>query len=276
MAVCSQCGAARPPTQSPGAPCAKCGAVPPAVPELELAARPRPLPKPPRARKEVEELRIDLAYDPRAVGGADSSPSQFARGDQRAGSVASSMPARPLEVRPVQLANVSAETGSDVRLLADYGPPPSHWLLSPVYALRVLKRRRELRRALAARKDEAIRAVVEAEDALVAMAEQVRPAVEQQATFADVMSALRRAEELLRMRDRVLAAENEAEMARLASADARLSKLEADCESARTGEREAATELVAAQEALVREDAHLKRTESELRAAQREPSGTRE
>jgi hypothetical protein len=273
MAVCSQCGAVRPPTQSP---CAKCGAVPPAVPELELAARPRPLPKPPRARKEVEELRIDLAYDPRAVEGADSRPSQPARGEQRSGLVASSMPARPLEVRPVQLAGVSADTGSDVRLLADYGPLPSHWLLSPLYSLRVLKRRGELKRALAARKDEAIRAAAEAEDALVAMAEQVRPAAEQQATFADVMSALRRAEELLRMRDRVLAAENEAEMARLASADARLSKLEADCESARTREREAAAELVAAQEALVREDAHLKRTESELRAAQREPSGTRE
>jgi hypothetical protein len=186
------------------------------------------------------------------------------------------MPAGPLDVRPVQLPTGTPETGSDVRLLADYGPVPSHWLLSPLYALRVLKRRREIRRALAARKDEAARAAAEAEDALVAMAEQVRPVTEQQATFADVMSALRRSEELLRMRDRVLTAENEAEMARLASADARLGKLEADCESARTQEREAAAELVAAQEALVREEAHLKRTESELRAAQREPSGTRE
>jgi hypothetical protein len=250
--------------------------VPSAVPELELAPRPRSLPKPPRARKEVEELRIDLAYDPRAVRRTDSSPSQPAPGEPRSGPGVSSMPARQIEVRPVQLAAVSAENGSDVRLLADYGPLPSHWLLSPLYALRVLKRRGELRRALAARKEEAIRAAAEAEDALVTMAEQVRPKAEQQATFADLMSALRRAEELLRMRDRVLAAENEAEMARLASADARLGKLEADCESARTHEREAAAELVAAQEALVREDAHLKRTESELRAAQREPSGTRE
>jgi hypothetical protein len=161
-------------------------------------------------------------------------------------------------------------------LLADYGAVPSHWLLSPLYAVRVIKRQRELKRALAARKEEASRAAVEAEDAFVALAEEVRPVVEQQATFADVTSALRRAEELLRMRDRVLAAENEAEMARLASADARLTKLESDCATARAEEREAAAELVAVQEALAREETHAKRVEAELRAAQREPVGARE
>lgn len=293
MAVCSQCGAARPPSQSPSAlsaPCAKCGAVPPSLPELELATPARSLPKPPRPRKEVEELQIDLAYDPRSYGAAEAAPSPSSSGAQArsVSHASSSLPARPpvpvrppvsarpLEVRPVHVSIGPPGAGSDVRLLADYGDVPSHWLLSPIYAVRVLKRRRELRRALAARKEEAARAAAEAEDALVAAAEQVRTVAEQQATFADVMSALRRAEELLRMRDRVLTAENEAEMARLASADARLSKLETDCASAQTTEREAATELVAAQEALVREEAHLKRTETELRSAQREPSGTRE
>jgi hypothetical protein len=165
---------------------------------------------------------------------------------------------------------------SDARLLADHGEPPSHWLLSPIYAWRVVARRRDLKRALAARKEEAKRAAVEAEDALVAMAEQFRPVAEKQATFEDVMGALRRAEELLRMRDRVLTAENDAEMARLASADARLVKLESDLAAAQAEERGAAADLVAGQEALAREEAHLKRTESEVRAAQREPSGTRE
>jgi hypothetical protein len=176
----------------------------------------------------------------------------------------------------VQLPTGPGDVGSDAHLLADYGAIPSHWLLSPLYAVRVLKRQRELKRALAARKEEASRAAVEAEDAFVALAEEVRPVVEQQATFADVTSALRRAEELLRMRDRVLAAENEAEMARLASADARLTKLESDCTAARAEEREAAAELVAAQETLAREETHAKRAEAELRAAQREPSGARE
>jgi hypothetical protein len=168
------------------------------------------------------------------------------------------------------------EASSDARLLADYGALPSHWLLSPFYALRVLKRRRELRRALFARREEATRAAAEAEDVLVLTAEQIRAAAEQQATFNDVIGALRRAEELLRMRDRVLAAENDAEMARLASADARLIKLQADLGTAQNEERSVAADLVAAQEALAREESHLKRTEAELRAAQREPSGTRE
>ncbi len=273
MAVCSSCGAARPPTQ---APCAKCGTVPPLVPELELATGPRSAPKPPRPRKEVQEVQIDLAYDPRAYGGRESSPSASSSGVPSPASRGSTPSARSLEVRPVQVLAGPPEAGSDARLLADYGAPPSHWLLSPLYAFRVLRRRRELRRALAARKEEATRAAAEAEDGLVATAEQVRAIAEQQATFTDVIGALRRAEELLRMRDRVLTAENDAEMARLASADARLIKLETDLATAQAEERSAAGELVAAQEALAREESHLKRTEGELRAAQREPSGTRE
>ena len=273
MPVCSRCGAARPPTQ---APCAKCGAVPASIPHLELAAPPRPAPKPPRPRQEAQELQIDLAYDPRAYGGRDSSASPSSRGAPPPGPSSSFEAAQPLEVRPVHLSGAPAEAGSDARLLADYGDVPNHWLLSPIYTMRVLSRRRELRRALAARKDEASRAAAEAEDALVATAEHVRSIAEQHGTFADVLGALRRAEELLRMRDRVLAAENEAEMARLASADARLTKLEADCSVARADERDAAAALVAAQEALAREETHVKRTEAELRAAQREPSGTRE
>jgi hypothetical protein len=274
MATCSSCGAVRPPTQ---APCAKCGTVPPVVPDLELATPPRAAPKPPRPRKEVQEVQIDLAYDPRAnFGSRDPSSGTSIPSARPHGLQAPTPSTRALEVRPVNVPAGPPEASSDARLLADYGSLPSHWLLSPLYALRVLQRRRELRRALAARREEASRAATEVEDALVSTAEQVRSVAEQQATFTDVMGALRRAEELLRMRDRVLTAENEAEMARLASADARLSRLQADLAAAQAEERSVAGDLVAAQEALAREETHMKRTEAELRAAQREPSGSRE
>jgi hypothetical protein len=217
-------------------------------------------------------MQIDLAYDPRAsfTGMNAAAPSGGAT------VVTPRSEPRPVEVRPAAHALVGHSDAADARLLADYGKSPSHWLLAPFYTLKVFRRRRELRRALALRKEEATRAAVEAEDALVATAEHIRGAVDQEPDFSDVSGELRRAEELLHMRDRVLSAENEAEMARLASADARLSRLEGDLATAQREERDTAAELVAAQESLAREEAHLKRAESELRAAQREPGEARE
>jgi chromosome segregation ATPase len=160
----------------------------------------------------------------------------------------------------------------DARLLADYGDPPQNWLLSPMYAWRVLKRRRELKTALTGRRDEAARASSEAEDALVSFAERVRATVEKSAPYRQALDELRNAEELLRSRDRVLAAEQDAQNARLSQVDARLSTLDAELALAIGEERAIATELSAAQNALAREDARLKRAEIELRAAQQRDS----
>jgi hypothetical protein len=127
-----------------------------------------------------------------------------------------------------------------------------------------------------ARIQEAARAAAELEDALVALAESIRTTADKQAAYADMMMELKRAEDRLRSRDRHLAAENEAEMARLAAADVRSAKLEEELSRAQEAERDAAGELVAVQEALNREEASLRRTETELRAAQREAAGTQE
>jgi len=156
----------------------------------------------------------------------------------------------------------------DARLLADYGEPPRHWLLSPLYAWRVLRRQRELKAALVGRREEATRTAGEVEDALVALAERARPVAEKQPSFAHALEELRRAEELLRSRDRVLATEQDAQNARLVQVDARLAKLEQELTRAQAEERAIAAELAGAQGALTREEAKLKRAEIELRAAQ--------
>jgi hypothetical protein len=163
----------------------------------------------------------------------------------------------------------------DARVLADYGEPPRSALRAPLYAWRVLKRQRELRTAHRARRVEAEHAASVLEDALVAFAARARPAAERQAAYAGVLEDLQRAEDLLRSRDEVLAAEQDAQKARLAQVDARLAKLEEELTQAHTDERMTAQELSSAQGALAREDAKLKRAEVELRAAQqREPGGT--
>jgi len=173
--------------------------------------------------------------------------------------VLTSLPPPPLVV----------DVGSDARLLADNGEPPRHWFLAPAYAWRVITRRRELRAALVRRREESRRTTGEAEDALVAFAERARPASEQHPAYELVLKELRRSEEILRSRDKVLASEQDAHNARLAQVDARLTKLEGELAQAREDERAIAAELSATQGALARQEAKLKRAESELRSAQK-------
>jgi hypothetical protein len=147
----------------------------------------------------------------------------------------------------------------DARLLADYGEPFKNWLLWPLYAWRVLWRRRELKRALLVRREEASRTAQEVDDALVAIAEQARPVLEGVPSFQAAIEDLSRAEALLRSRDQVFAAEQDAQNARLAQVDARLRALEEELAKAQCEEREISAELAAAQAAVVREEAARKR-----------------
>jgi hypothetical protein len=145
--------------------------------------------------------------------------------------------------------------------------PPSSWAKSPFYAWRVLWRRRELRAALVARQAEAAHAENVVEEALVNLSERVRPAAEKNPAFAAPLAELTRAEDVLRSRDRVLAADQDAHRARLAQVDERIAKIEAELAQLQAQERLVATDLTATQNSLAREEASLKRAESELKAA---------
>jgi hypothetical protein len=235
------------------------------VPELELDVRTSSTPKAKPRTEPALEVSLELAVDPNDLV-RERSPGSSSGADLR--------PRGPIvmsEISPPQQQAAIASVGDvafDARLLADYGDPPRHWPLSPLYAWKVLKRRRELKMALTGRREEATRASNEAEDALVALAERVRPTVEKSAAYAHSLDELRHAEELLRSRDQVLATEQDAQNARLSQVDARLSTMEAELALAMGEERAIATELSAVQSALAREDARLKRAEIELRAAQ--------
>ena len=303
MPSCSQCGAERPAGAAAAGPCARCGAVPGL--ELDVPKRSPPRPAAPKKKVEEAETKLELAIDPRELyapasaprsplssSAASSSPAASSLGSPppasgvtpraeapTAGSTAlARVPAAPAVVvgsalsrDPVPVADV----GFDAQLLAEYGDAPRHWLLTPFYAWRVLRRRRELRRVLVGRKAEAERAVHEAEDALVAFAERVRHTAEAHQEYAPRLEELRGAEDVLRGRDRVLASEQDAQTARLASVDARLAKLEAELAEAQAAERGLAGELASMQAALARGESKLKRAESELRAAQqREADGS--
>jgi hypothetical protein len=232
---------------------------PTGLPELELDVRTAPVSKPKPRQEPAPETPLELAVDPGALV------------RERSLAVA---PSQPIVTPPREASLVPVpDNASDASLLADYGAPPRHWLLSPLYAWRVLRRRRELKAALAGRREEAARATGKAEDALIAFGERARTIAEKAPTYAPLLEELRKAESMLRSRDRVLASEQDAQNARLAQVDARLSTLEAELALAQDEERAISAELSTAQGTLAREEARLKRAESELRAAQQRASG---
>jgi hypothetical protein len=288
MGSCASCGAEGVP---PGGACPRCGAR--VAQELELDVRARPAAKPAAPRKKAEEsLPLELAVDPRELvaqraaeghGPAMSpmhgaaTPLGYPGGHGLGGAAASAQVVRGAPVQPRAGHHGLGETELelDARALADFGDPPRSWLFAPVYAWRVLRRQRELKRANAARQAEAEHAASVLEDALVDFAGRARPAAEKQAAYAVALEDLQRAEDVLRSRDKVLAAEQDAQKARMAQVDARLAKLEEEMLEAQTAERLTAQELTSTQTALEREEAKLKRAEAELKAAQqRDSAGT--
>ena len=201
---------------------------------LELAEAPRASPAKTTARarvKRLEELRIDLAYDPRAVRGDNdssrSSPSpRLSLESLRKALEASTLPGRwcrpcprgrsmsapratgdrdARQLKPARMC-VCSPTTERFRATGSFRQS-TPCAVGPQAASRELAGARwQHAREEASSRRCGVRGRPRGD-----LAEQVRPTAEQQATFADVMSALRRpAEELLRMRDRVLTAENEA------------------------------------------------------------------
>jgi hypothetical protein len=272
MGSCATCGAEG--IASDRA-CARCGTMP--EPELELDVRARPAPKPPRApKKPSEDLPLELAVDPRALvaeraAEAHSSPLEYGLGGAAMSAPVSWSGAKGAPA--AQVHDPEAELAVDARMLADFGEAPKSWVTAPLYAWRVLKRQRALKPVHAARQAEAELAAVALEDELVAFATRVRPAAEKQSTYAASLEELSRAEDVLRSRDKVLAAEQDAQKARLAQVDARLTALEAELAQAHIDERLAAEQLSSSQGALAREEAKLKRAEGELAAARQREGG---
>src|SRR5258708_3407918 len=172
MATCASCGAQG---IAPGTACPHCGAA--MAPEIELVVPVRPPPKAakPRAEKK-EEAAFELAVDPRELHQQRSAepgwePGLTPQSPGRAPHVAAAASAQVhraraaatgfahapggLAPRPEHGGLAPGDVEDDARVLADYGAPPSSWAAAPFYAWRVLRRQRDLKTALAARRTEA-------------------------------------------------------------------------------------------------------------------------
>jgi len=246
------------------------------APDLELGARPRPAARPAKPKVQQEELALELAVDPRELvqqrsaeppppGPAAYATAPVVRGTSGA-PLAPPHPAHSMSPRSGHPMAPPSYLETDAVVLSDYGEPPRSWIFAPAYAWRVLKRQRELKAALAVRKAEADHAQAALEDALVALAERARPIAEKAQAYLQTLEELSRTEDRLRSRDRVLAAEQDAQKSRLSQVDTRIGKAESDLAAAQANERGVAGELASSQGALARAEAKLKKAEGELKS----------
>jgi hypothetical protein len=279
MSVCPSCGAKG---FAPGSPCASCGqgakaAGAPALPELELNIPKPPPPKPKVPKKEEPAEPIELAVDMASIhhsalpGKAPPLPGARAPGAAAVGAGTVTPSAAVLRAPSYRGAaagpEIDEEDDAQARALANYGDLPKHWLLSPLYAYRVLTRQKELKGALVLRRDEATEAATMAEDALIACAERVRARAAADEKYKPMIASIMNAEDLLRSRDGALAKEQDAHAQRVAQIDARISAVEGELAAAQVDERRVAGELAEAEAALQRAEAKVKRAEIEMRNA---------
>jgi hypothetical protein len=161
----------------------------------------------------------------------------------------------------------------EARALSDYGEAPSQWFKLPLYALRVLRRRPELKKIVGVKRREADRTRGAADDALTAFAELVRPTAEKLAAFTRPLDDVRMTEQVMRERDAVLGTENDAHKARQAEVDAKLAELEAQLGQIQAEERGIQAELAESDALLKRAEARVKRIDIEVRNALEQAGG---
>jgi hypothetical protein len=84
----------------------------------------------------------------------------------------------------------------EVTLVADYGPPPQNAVLTPMYAYRVLSRRRALQRAVTEHHAALSREEAERDGALAQLAHELRAVLEASEVFRRVLEPVREIERL--------------------------------------------------------------------------------
>jgi hypothetical protein len=161
----------------------------------------------------------------------------------------------------------------EIRAYADYGDPPTAVHLTPFYALRVLRRRKELEAELAQRQGHVRLAAERIDDAVVAFGERVQPIAGQHPLYARSLAPIEEAERLLRSRDTGLAGEIDTYKKATGTLDARLRELEKKHHESNQQTLALETELAKLETARSRAEAKQRRAEIELRNLEQSAGG---
>lgn len=211
---------------------------------------------------------------PAVLRGIEPSPPSSRAGSPAAG------PASSRALRPAALVDLppsdaeleeerlrAAREEAEVRAVARYPVAPAAWWEAPLYAIRVLQRRRELTRELPAVRSRVDQAHLALGEAFVTLVDGARRSVGQDHPFVEMAAPLARFDQMAAESGQALAAANAALHEQIGAIDRELALIEAevtrldrDIEAA-DRERQRHAELTA------RSEAKVKRAEIELRAA---------
>jgi len=156
----------------------------------------------------------------------------------------------------------------DVKVLADYGPEPKAIFETIPYALRVVKRQRELKRSL-----DGVRAAVKEAEArrderLVELGTLLRPVIAGNPDFASYARTLGEAEKNVQQRESALAATNATFREKAAQIDAEIASLEPEQQKAKVEADAKGKAFEEADRLRQKHEARRKRVEIDVRAAQ--------
>lgn len=154
---------------------------------------------------------------------------------------------------------------AEIAILADYGEVPSAAQLTPMYALRVFTRQRELKHELVRIAAESARAESERQSTLAELTRAVRPQAEQIEQFRRLFAPLVELEQVASQRGQALSSISDEVSARSSALDGELADLGARIQA--EVEREAAAQRAVDERnaASKRADAKLKRVNIEIR-----------
>jgi len=168
--------------------------------------------------------------------------------------------------QPIKAARPAVD-GAAARSLAAFGDAPKQWWQGPGYVYRVKTRQMVLGKLLAEKRALGLKAKTAHEDALVAFGEAVRPIAAKASGYAEGLSALAAAEELLRKQDSALAAAVTAHNAQVATFNGKIAALEGEHATAKAASDRVDAELATVESARERAEAKAKRVEIEARNA---------
>lgn len=158
----------------------------------------------------------------------------------------------------------------EIRVLADYGAPPTFGPLQALYAIRVTRRKQALKMQLR-RVERELAAVETARDArLAALAERLLPELSQSEAFRRVLSPLSELDTLANERGRALSTANAEQSAELGRLDAELAAIQGELAAERAAKTELAQALEAREIAFHRVEARQKRCFIEIRGIEQQ------
>ncbi len=166
-------------------------------------------------------------------------------------------PAAPIEIDPFE-----------IKALADYGPDPNSIIEAVPYSLRVLRRQRELKRALEGVRAALKEAETKRDERMIELGTLLKPVVMSHPDYASLRASLGHAEQLVAEREQALAATNASFRDQAAKVDAEIAAIDPSLAAAKTDVAARKKEYDDAEHLRQKHEARRKRVEIDVRAAQ--------